>query len=410
LVFASPATAGNDALREEIRKLEDKVDALSGQQSTQLEQTIESYLDESSAWEAAEGEDGMKNITITAAFTANASGTLDVDTNDRFVVSGDVDLGFHFNVTENLSLHITATVAAGGGGSSTVNAGGSSPVPTFSGATDGIGTNGNVSTTGTGRALNVYEAYVAHTAGALNWEAGAMDPRVRFMQNNFADDENTQFINNLFDDSPSILWPTTSGGAGVLGVHAWIAFGGDNKDMVTISLGWFGPAGTAFINRSNLYFQVTLHFDVGKGRGMNVRLMLNYDDINRDSGGDATIAYGLSFDWEMAENFGLFLRVASNDDDATRGNPVELDFSLGVQVTMGDDGHVLGVALGFIQANGNVVGAADDEFTLEVYFRFSLEEGKLQITPFVMYIDSPAGSTGVNDSLVIVGIRFHVPL
>jgi hypothetical protein len=348
----------------------------------------------------------MNNVTITAAFTANASGTMDVNPNDRFVVSGDVDLGFHFNVTENLALHITATVAAGGSSSSTPNL-----ATTYSGATDGIGTNGNVSTTGTGRALNVYEAYIAHTAGTVHYEVGALDPRVRFLQTAFADDENTQFVNNLFDDSPSVLWQTGSSGAGVLGIHGWVAFGGENKDMVTLSVGWFGAAGTSFLNRASLFVQVAMHFEAGNAGGLNVRLMINYDDVNRDATGDPTLAWGLSADWEMSDTVGFFLRIAGNDDDATRGNPVEMDYSLGAQIKMGDQGNVLGVAIGMAQANALVVGTvANDELTLEVYFRFNLEDGKLQITPFVMYIADPAGGLDpLNDTLIIVGIRLHVP-
>jgi hypothetical protein len=402
LVFAGPVLAGDQSVEEHIRKLEEKVEALSSQQSAQLDQAVESYLDSSSAWNAADGD--MQGITITAALTGSIMGTLDQDPSNRHAVSGDVDLGFHFQVTENLGLHITATAAAGGGSASTANT-----TPTFSGATDGIGTNGNVSTTGTGRAINIYEAYITHTTGAISWEIGALDPRVRFLQNAFADDENTQFTNNLFDDSPSVLWQTGASGAGVLGVHLWTSFGGDNKEMFTVSAAWFNPSGT-FFNNGSLFLQFSMHMDMD-GRGLNIRLMANLDNINNDSSGDATIAWGLSADMAVSDKIGVFLRIAGNDDDFARGNPVEFDASFGGQMAVGDEGNVVGLAIGLVSANDSVGGPypEDLEITVEVYFKIMLEGGKMQVTPFVMYINEPGGGGSINDTLFILGVRLHVP-
>lgn len=407
LVFASPAFAGDEALREQIQELEKKIDALSGQQSTQLEQTIESYLDQSSAWKSADSHENMKNITITAALTVNFFGTLDMDPNNRHTMSGDVDMGFHFQVTDNVSLNVLAVAAAGGGSASTVET-----VTNWSGASDGIGTNGNASTTGTGRAVNVDEAAVTVNIPNSNAsvEFGALDPRRRFLQNNFADDENTQFINNLFDDSASVLWQTGASGAGVLGLHFWFSFGGDNSDQFTISVGWFNPSGT-FFNNGSLFLQFAANIPAGE-RGMNIRVMVNLDDVNKDSSGDMTIAWGISWDMEVSDTIGVFVRIAGNDDDGARGNPVEFDAEFGAQMNMGDNGNVIGLAIALVQNNETVTGVLpeDLEITVEVYFRINLEGGKLQITPFVMFINEPGGGASVlNDTLFIIGFRVHVP-
>ena len=413
LVIASPANAGDDTdtLRRKVQELENKVDALSDLQSPELEQTIEDYLESSAAWKAADAGDGMNNVTITAAFTANQQSTLD-QTVDRTIVTGDVDLGFHFKVTENLQLHITATVAtgdrSGGAGPGTVNT-----RFTLSGANDGVGTNGNVSTTGFGRAINVYEAYIVHTIklgsgnSSFSWEVGAMDPRLRFLQNAFADNENTQFMNNLFDDPSSWLWQTGVSGVGILGVHMWFTLGEDG--MHTINFGYFKPAGN-FWNSGWVAIQYTLKLKVA-GREMNTRIGVNIDDVNKDSGGDLTIAWGVSWDWWATEQIGVFVRINGNDDDSVRGNVVELDWSLGGEfhIIGSRPNDYFGAAIGQNIVNTKVVGpGAKDELVLELYYLFGLEDGKLQITPYVQFISNPGGVSSGKD-LWILGLRIHVP-
>ena len=109
LVFATPATAeDDDALREEVRQLRDKIDALSAQKSTLLEQEIESYLDENSAWKGAQGG-ALAGVTISASFTAVTQASVGLDPFNRTVVNGDVDLDFDFQVTDNLDLFIYLT-------------------------------------------------------------------------------------------------------------------------------------------------------------------------------------------------------------------------------------------------------------------------------------------------------------
>lgn len=404
LVFASPVTAGEeDALREQVRKLEQKVEALSGQQSTQLEQTIESYLDESAAWKAAEAGDGMQNITITAAFTANLQATLDQNPSNRSIVSGDIDLGFHFQVTENLELHITGVAASGGGSASVVNLN-----PTLSGLVDGVGTNGNNSVTGFGRSFNIYEAYIVHGIKAGNStlyvEMGAIDPRTRYLQNAFADNENTQFMNNLFDDSPSILWQTTAAGGGILGLNLWISFGQD--DMHTFSTGYYNPAGQWW-NKGQWFFQYALKMKVA-GREMNARVMVMIDGNNPDASGSEPVEWGVSWDWWATEKIGVFVRIAGNTKDV---NPVELDWSLGGEfhIVNNRPNDYFGAAIGQSVVNTTVMGAAaKDELVLELYYLFGLEEGKLQVTPYLQWVTDPGGVSTADD-LWILGLRIHVP-
>ena len=405
-LVATPAMADEDAaLRERVKELEGKIQAFEQKKAAQIEDSIDEYLESSSAWKSADADDGMNNVTITAAFTANQQSSLN-QTVDQTIVSGDVDLGFHFNVTENLQLHITAVAASGGSASSTL-----APV-TLSGVTDGVGVNGNNSITGNGRAINVYEAYIVHTIkfgsgnSSFSWEIGAMDSRLRFLQNAFADNENTQFMNNLFDDPSSWLWQTNTTGIGVLGIHMWFTFGKDG--MHTINAGYFNPAG-AYWNNGWFALQYTLKLMVA-GREMNTRVAVNLDDNNKDIGGDFTIAWGVSWDWWATEKIGVFVRINGNDTDVIRGNVVKLDWSLGGEfhIINSRPNDYFGVAIGQNVVNNAVRTGNKDELVFELYYLFGLEDGKLQVTPYIQWIDNPNGIGSFKD-LWVLGLRVHVP-
>lgn len=439
LVLAAPATAGDDsALREEVRQLTAKVEALQGQQSALLATEIEKYLDSSADLRSAQGDGPLAGVKITARFTGVMQSSVGLDPADRAVFNGDVDLDFDFAVTDNLDLfiHLTANDGASspdnefdpfdgdlgenGGfpsqfGSVSVGFPPSSygPIagPTMSGMADGIGVNGTIPTDP--GSITVYEAGIYHRmqvgSRTLHWELGAIDPRRRFLQNAFADDENTQFINNLFDDSPSVLWLTTAAGNTVYGLHMWMNFGDNNQ--FTVNWGWFNSPGQWF-NRGQFYIQFGWKGEVN-GREMNVRIMGYLDEFFRDSSGDGTAGGGVSWDWMATDKIGVFVRIAANGADV---NPVEFDASIGVQFngligSRPDD--VLGLAVGFITANTTVIPGIpqDTEFTVELYYRYMMEDGKLQITPHIMVVTDPGGnlSPWQDDLLFILGIRIHVP-
>ena len=425
-VFATPATAGDDdALREEVRQLREKIDALSAQKSTLLEQEIESYLDENSAWKGAQGG-ALAGVTISASFTAVTQASVGLDPFNRTVVNGDVDLDFDFQVTDNLDLfiYLTANEDSESNPSSFPGLFGpdSHGVPpeafpsiggsTFSGLTDGIGVNGT--TPKDPGSITVREAGIHHSVpvgdNKLHWEMGTIDPRLRFLQNAFADNENTQFINNLFDDSPSVLWLTDSTGRTVFGWHMWISFG-DNKQY-TLNWGWFNTPGQWF-NNGQGYVQFHWKGEVS-GREMNIRVMGFIDEFFVDSSGDGSVGGGASWDWWVSDNIGVFVRFATNGDDV---NSVELDVSGGVQLNGLLDSRpndVIGIAVGVITANTTVLSGIpeDTELTIEIYYKYVLEDGKLQITPHVMIITDPGGGLGEefdDDILFILGIRIHVP-
>jgi hypothetical protein len=416
VIFTGAASAGEeDALREEVQQLREKIDTLAAQQSTLLEQEIEAYLDEKAAYKGAQGgASSLDNVSISARFTAVNQNTVGLDQFNRSVVSGDVDLDFDFKVTENLDLFIYTTANSNSGHFESQFAGIAGN--TLAGQDDGIGVNGTVSTQP--GSLTVRESGIRHAwaigDNQLHWELGELDPRNRFMQNAFAGDENTQFIHNTFDDSSAVLWLTNGSGTTSLGLHMWISLGSNKQ--ITLNWGWFNTPGQWF-NNGQFYFQFHWKGEVG-GREMNVRLMGFMDEFNPDLNGDGVAGGGASWDWWVTDKIGLFIMIAVNGGDYAS---VESDYSVGAQFnglfgSRPDD--VLGVAVGFTNADQDFWTATtggelpeDTELTVELYYKYMAEGGKMQITPHVIYVMDPGGGGAgwFDDTLFIIGFRIHVP-
>ena len=427
VLLVTPAWAGDTGdLQSEVNQLRQQVEALSAQQQTLLEQEIEKYLDDNATWQSAQGkEKGLEGVSITGRFTAVSQNTVGVGSDvggNRSVVSGDVDLDFWMQVTENLGLFIYTTANASQldirefdlDGQAGFLGGGAPNFPwsaqwiTASGFDDGIGVDGTVPVKP--GSIRLYEAGIQHSIAMgqnkMHWEIGNLDPRRRFGQNQFADDENTQFINNLFDDSPSISWMSNAGGLTVFGIHSWFVFG-DNENF-TINFGYFNLPGE-FWNHGQFMAQFSWKGEVG-GREMNARVMWLYDNFF-SAGGSADNQWGVSWDWLATDKLGVFARISGNSKDI---QVVKNDFTLGVQWNgLGSrENDRIGAAFGWQSLNDQVITTPKDtEMVLEIYYLFALEDGKLQITPHLMYIKDPLGqgTLGGESSLWILGIRFFVP-
>jgi len=438
-VLPRTATAEDPTLENQVARLREQIGQLAASDGRLLAMEIESYLARDLAHGGAAGATPLAGVTISSRLTAVVMGTIDYCIEDETLANGDVDLDFDFKVTDNLDLfvYLTANTESERGfeadfGQASHGAFGDSfykemalggtPVPsthkffgqvgggTFSGLTDGVGVNGTQSVRPEEGYVLVREAGLTHRVPVgdhwLHWQAGALDPRPRFLQNAFADDENTQFINNLFDDSPSIQWLSDATGRMYLGWYGWISFG-DNQQY-TVSWGWFNTPGQ-FFNNGQFYAQFGWKGQV-RGREMNLRIMGTIDEFFIDSLRDGSAGGGVSWDWWVTDAIGLFVRIATNGGDV---NPIELDASIGAQfnglVGSRPDDRI-GVAIGFISTNDLVITLPQDtEVTIEVYYDFSLENGKMHVTPHLIFVSDPGGGLAVSDQLWILGLRLHVP-
>ena len=379
-----------------------------------IRQEVHNYLMGVSAHGGASGANGFKGVSVEARFTTVAQATLGADPFNRHAVNGDVDIDFNFEVTDNLDLFLKMTANTSGafpGGFGAIS--GTFPA-TLSGAADGIGVNGTVSTSP--GSVRMHEAGAAWTTSigdqTLTVIFGKLDPRDRFAQNRFAGDENTQFLNNLFDDPAAITWPTNATGRTVLGIHAYTTLG--SNEQYRLDFGWYNQSGQFFDNGILLWqFSWTGQL---RGREINVRV---YGQI--DAGpSDISAGAGVSVDWWATDKIGVFARITIHDNisPADGGvNHVESDWQVGAVFhgllpSRPDD--ELGVAVGYIKGPvGAFTGLSspeNQELIVEVYYKYILEGGKLQISPMVQFlIDPGAGNFAEPDTLVLLGLRIHVP-
>ncbi|MHC4548523.1 MAG: carbohydrate porin [Planctomycetota bacterium] len=414
-ICQASALAGEDSLREEIAELQRRAEALEAQRQLLFEKEIDSYLARTEAARTLQGGDDLERVSLTARLTAVALATVGADPSNTTAVHGDVELDFDFTVTDNLDLfvYLTANTNPGAFPAQFGPIAGSAGA-TLSGLHDGIGVDGTVSTAP--GSIRVREAGFIWAAPVgdhtLHVMVGKLDPRDHYAQNAFAQDAQTQFLNNLFDDPPALNWPTNASGTNIYGVNFWLSFG--SRDQYRVDFGWFNVPGQWF-NQGLLLLQFTWSAELLE-RAMNLRLYGHVDTITTAETG----AFGLSWDWYATDKIGVFLRATVKDNqspNAGETNQVESDWQGGV-VFFGlipsrpDDD--LGVAAGYIKGpiRAMIPGGAPEnhELVIEVYYRFMHEGGKLQITPVVQFIIDPGGGTFADpDRLVLLGIRIFVP-
>jgi hypothetical protein len=422
LCLAAPAVGADDTGELERLRQENQ-----GLKAAQLEQDVTAYLAETKAWEGAQGGDGLKGVTLHADFTAVFQGTLGQSNGavDIGVMGGDFDLNFDLQVSDEVSLFFNMTANTSSGNSvflsedtfpGAFGLGGIGAV-TNAGA-DGIDVNGTVPTNPGSVTTNEAGCRIASQLGnvLLHQEMGEIDPRTRFLQNAFVPNSNKSFIHNSFTDPASIGWITTAAGQTSLGWYMWIELGAQKQ--FTLSWGWFNLPGQWF-SRGQFYFQVAWKGEV-KGREMNVRILFNIDAYNGSNGagpfaGGAVdengFVVGWSWDWWITEKIGVFFTGGFGVEDV---NPVDYDFQVGFvfkNMIQSRPEDTFGAGFIFTHLDEDVVGtpAEDTEFGFELYYTLAMTNGKVYVTPHMIFISDPGGGTFADDTLFILGIRVHVP-
>ncbi len=400
------------AIERELRELGDQADALESQRDVMLRREVRNYLARTQAQGLEGGRNGLEGVTLSARMTIVGLGTVGAKPGNVHAVGGDVDLDFGFAVTENLSLWINLTANTSGQLPSGFGSIAGSAGATLSGLFDGIGVDGTVSTSP--GSIRVAETGIEWQAPAgdrtLHVLLGKIEPRDRFAQNAFANDENRQFMNNLFDDPPAITWPTNAMGPTIFGLHLWMALG--NNDQWRVDVGWYNGSGQ-FFNKGKFLWQFTWTGEL-QSREINVRIYGLLDGALTDVGASV----GVSADWWATDRIGVFVRMTVHDNRPTSDletNHIESDWQLGALfhgVVPDRPDDVIGIAWGMVKGPVRAVfpGATENsESVIEIFYRASLEAGKLEITPFAQFIIDPGAGLFPDDTLVIVGIRVFVP-
>lgn len=435
LLGTLPARAGETGagetgdIQKEINQLQKNLKELQSEDAASIDAEVEGYLDSNDGFSSAQGDDPLKGLSLTGSVLVMNQNTVNLDPANRSLVSGAVFLNFDFALTENLRIFTNLQATTNGRFPSgfPLDAGGNGPPRTLAGEDDGIGVDGSVPVRPSG-GVQVREAGFVHMLKmgglTIGVEAGLIDPRERFLQNKYMQSENTQFVNNEFDDASAISWATSaagvngfgnpnrgSAGRNILGAHVWIPFGAN--EQFTVRMGWFNLEGSWF-NDGQLFLEFQWSAKLG-GRDMNIVATFVRDSLTAAGAGIDDNQWGISWDMAATERIGVFVRIAGNSEDVAS---VESSISFGAVMTgigsRPDD--QVGLAIGVLTANNNAANPnfplpSDRETTVEVYYKYVTANGKMQITPHIMYVKDPGGGGlgWVDDTLFIFGVRIYVP-
>jgi hypothetical protein len=412
-VAGSPgaAAAGESDLREEASRLRRQVEALETQESPLLEGAVRDYLDANAPRSAAGAEPAFwSRMRIDAEFVSTFLATVGAEVNSH-AAGGGVDIDFVFDATENLGIfaRMTAETTSGRYDGAFGSELGFAPA-TVSGAVDGIGVDGTVSTSPGSVAINEagIDWRILLSDRAFHLRLGRLDPRNYFGQTAFTEDSKREFLNNAFDDPTALSFPTNAANTAILGIHAWGAFG--EGDSIRVDAGWFSPPGSIF-DRGVAFWQVAWRRDLLE-REMNVRLYGQFDTTPSDMSG----AIGLSADWWATEKIGVFFRVTLHDNQhPTTGetNQVDVDWTLGAVakgLVPSRPGDTCGIAWALLRgpvSEGLLIPGAPQshESIVEAYYRFVYERSGLEVTPLVQILIDPGAGAFLDDVVVLAGVR-----
>lgn len=277
----------------------------------------------------------------------------------------------------------------------------------------------NVDATGGSGSVELTEAWYEHNIGDSTWLTfGKIDASGFIDGNDYANDEAGQFLGSIFKVNPTIQFPDN--GAGIRLAHAF----GETVDVDVLAMDgdgdwddmFDGPFTAAQINIKPALFD----------RGGNYRFyawqsaqdhteFMNAANVEEDNYG-----FGLSFDQELTDLIGMFVRYGYQNPDVYLnggdGINIEHSYSVGMQLAgsaWGREDDVFGLAFGQLIPSDDYKNAntlkADDESHIEAYYNFVIND-HLTVSPLVHVITDPYGGDASNGdkTIVVGGIRSQV--
>ncbi len=212
--------------------------------------------------------------------------------------------------------------------------------------------------------------------GKLSLAVGKMDVHAYTDNNEYANDETTQFLNGLFVRSIGVIFAE----------HAkyyapTIAFTATPFDFVSIKYTYSHDGGEDFFSDGYHWLELGLHPMLGELSG-NYRIAYIQHDItftDRNSGQPTTNAamINVSVDQALTGNLGIFARYAAQDDTLAE-NKVVSAISGGVSIGgayWGMDADTVGIAYGHLELNRDIVTINNDgESVAEIYYNHEINE------------------------------------
>ena len=261
-----------------------------------------------------------------------------------------------------------------------------------------------------------YEHYFQLIPASLM--VGKIDGTASIDTNEYANDECTQFLGRIFRNSPTIELPDNT--AGLRLSLEPIDFMDIQLLMMDADGDWEDIADDGFFAA-----QLNLKPDLFERDG-NYRVLGWLNDREHTKWNDSskvkeeTYGVGISFDQELTDSLGAFLRYGWQDPDIyLNGESFSLEhaWSAGVQIagtSWNREGDIIGLAVGqampsddYRKAGANL--NAKDEGHFEAYYNYKVNE-HLTLTPDLQIIWNPYGKDAENgsDAIVVGGVKGQV--
>ncbi|MBU4311767.1 MAG: carbohydrate porin [Candidatus Omnitrophica bacterium] len=268
--------------------------------------------------------------------------------------------------------------------------------------------------------LAVAEAWYEHAFQSIpaSLMAGKIDGTILVDTNEYANDECTQFLGRIFRNSPTIEIPDNTAG---------LRLNLEPGDIVDIQLLMMDGDNDWEDIADDGFYAAQLNLKPGIfDRSGNYRFLGWLSDREHTKWNDSIrtkeemYGFGISFDQELSDSVGAFLRYGWQDPDVYLNDEsfsLEHAWSAGLQFTgsgWGREGDIFGIAVGqaipsdkYKDAGSNL--NAEDEGHFEAYYNYKVND-HLTMTPDVQIIWNPYGddASNGNDTITVVGMKGQV--
>lgn len=268
--------------------------------------------------------------------------------------------------------------------------------------------------------VSVTEAWYEHYFKMLplTLTFGKIDPTVYVDNNEYANDETTQFLGHIFRNSPAVELPDDNA--------AGVRFALEPVDFLDVELAAMDANADWEDAFDNIFFSGQLNFKPNLlDRPGNYRVYGWLNDKDHIKWDDAAktkekgYGFGLSLDQELTDALGAFVRYGwQNPEVYTDGANFSLEqsWSAGIQLAgslWGRDDDVFALAFGQVIPSDDYKKAnsvkADSEEHLETYYSFKVND-HLTVSPNIQVIWDPYGGNATNgdNTIIIGGLRTQV--
>jgi len=287
---------------------------------------------------------------------------------------------------------------------------------------------------GTGARVDVTELWYEHYFfdGQFTLTGGKIDATAYVDQNEYANDETTQFLGHIFRNSPAIEWPADNN----LGMRANISPG--FIDFVEFELGYFEADGDWDDIFDHAFYMAQINARPAELLNMDSELWNgNYrfygwindqfhtelvDPGDTASADKVNYGFGASFDQMVTDIFGLFGRFGWQRPDmipVDGSATIEWAWSAGAQMSgsyWNRKEDILAFAIGQAFPSDEYDDASTDNYGhgeghIEAYYSVKLND-HLTISPDIQAIWNPNGvsksSEGDKDTIFVYGMRGQV--